>query len=119
MDGQPAASTLADSSGAIARLAQSVTHYRWVICALLFFATTINYVDRQIIGLLKQTLQGQLGWNEIDYSTKNVDKTWKSVRENRRKHGWEDVEKIKDVPSFHQPTTIRNKYFEVAHRALN
>ena len=45
-----------------------VTHYRWIICALLFFATTINYVDRQVIGLLKQTLQGQIGWNEIDYS---------------------------------------------------
>lgn len=46
----------------------TVTHYRWIICALLFFATTINYVDRQVIGLLKQTLQGQIGWNEIDYS---------------------------------------------------
>ncbi|HEV2962600.1 MAG TPA: MFS transporter [Candidatus Angelobacter sp.] len=45
-----------------------VGHYRWVICALLFFATSINYIDRQIIGLLKQTLQGQIGWNEIDYS---------------------------------------------------
>ena len=45
-----------------------MTHYRWVICALLFFATTINYVDRQVIGLLKQTLQTQIGWNEIDYS---------------------------------------------------
>jgi ACS family hexuronate transporter-like MFS transporter len=44
------------------------THYRWIICALLFFATTVNYVDRQVIGLLKQTLQGQIGWNEIDYS---------------------------------------------------
>ncbi|HEV2990794.1 MAG TPA: MFS transporter [Candidatus Angelobacter sp.] len=45
-----------------------MSHYRWIICALLFFATTINYVDRQVIGLLKQTLQGQIGWNEIDYS---------------------------------------------------
>src|SRR5581483_2777370 len=44
------------------------THYRWIICALLFFATTVNYVDRQVIGLLKQSLQGQIGWNEIDYS---------------------------------------------------
>ncbi len=46
----------------------SSSNYRWVVCGLLFFATTINYVDRQIIGLLKQTLQGQIGWNEIDYS---------------------------------------------------
>src|ERR1700694_5053785 len=43
-------------------------NYRWIICALLFFAATINYVDRQIIGLLKQTLQSDIGWNEVDYS---------------------------------------------------
>lgn len=43
-------------------------NFRWVICALLFFATTINYVDRQVLGLLKGTLQGEMGWNEIDYS---------------------------------------------------
>lgn len=42
-------------------------HVRWIICALLFFATTINYVDRQIIGILKPMLQQELGWSEIDY----------------------------------------------------
>jgi len=42
---------------------------RWIICALLFFATTINYIDRQIIGILKPTLQGELGWSESDYGT--------------------------------------------------
>jgi MFS transporter, ACS family, hexuronate transporter len=41
---------------------------RWVICALLFFAATVNYMDRQVIGLLKPTLQTQFGWTEIDYS---------------------------------------------------
>ena len=45
-----------------------VGSYRWSICALLFFATTINYVDRQVLGILKPTLQGQFGWTEIDYS---------------------------------------------------
>ncbi|MGK6320838.1 MFS transporter [Sphingomonas sp. DT-204] len=40
---------------------------RWIICALLFFATTINYIDRQVIGILKPTLQAELGWSEIDY----------------------------------------------------
>lgn len=45
-----------------------IGHYRWYICALLFFATTINYVDRQVIGILKGTLQGEFGWSEIDYS---------------------------------------------------
>ena len=41
---------------------------RWIICGLLFFAATVNYMDRQVIGLLKPTLQGQLGWTEIGYS---------------------------------------------------
>jgi ACS family hexuronate transporter-like MFS transporter len=40
-----------------------------MICALLFFATTINYIDRQIIGILKPTLQVELGWSESDYGT--------------------------------------------------
>lgn len=48
--------------------AKPKTNYRWAICALLFFATTINYVDRQIIGILKPLLQTEFGWNEIDYS---------------------------------------------------
>jgi ACS family hexuronate transporter-like MFS transporter len=42
--------------------------YRWVICGLLFFATTINYIDRQVISLLKPTLSTEFGWNELDYS---------------------------------------------------
>ncbi len=42
--------------------------YRWVICFLLFLAATINYIDRQVIGLLKPTLQQHYGWSEIDYA---------------------------------------------------
>src|SRR6185436_2081090 len=42
--------------------------YRWGVCALLFFAATINYIDRQVIGILKPTLQQQFGWSEIDYA---------------------------------------------------
>jgi ACS family hexuronate transporter-like MFS transporter len=41
---------------------------RWTICALLLFGTTKNYMDRQVLGVLKSTLQHDLGWNEIDYS---------------------------------------------------
>lgn len=41
--------------------------FRWTICALLFAATTINYVDRQVIGILAPTLQHELGWTEIQY----------------------------------------------------
>ena len=37
----------------------SIGRYRWTICALLFFATTINYIDRQVIGLLKPTLRSR------------------------------------------------------------
>jgi ACS family hexuronate transporter-like MFS transporter len=43
------------------------TNYRWVVCALLFFATTINYIDRQVIGLLKPTLETSFHWTEKDY----------------------------------------------------
>jgi len=46
----------------------AVGHYRWTICALLFFATTINYMDRQILGLLAPLLQKDIGWNQIEYS---------------------------------------------------
>lgn len=41
---------------------------RWVVCALLFFATTINYIDRQILGILAPTLQHEIGWSEIEYA---------------------------------------------------
>ncbi|WEK34181.1 MAG: MFS transporter [Candidatus Pseudobacter hemicellulosilyticus] len=43
-------------------------NFRWSICALLFFATTINYLDRQVLGLLKPTLEGEFGWTESQYS---------------------------------------------------
>lgn len=42
-------------------------NYRWIVCALLFFATTINYIDRQVIGLLKPTLEKEFNWTEVDY----------------------------------------------------
>src|SRR5947208_13191146 len=48
--------------------AGKIGRYRWTICGLLFFASTINYVDRQVIGILKPTLQAEFGWSEIDYS---------------------------------------------------
>jgi MFS transporter, ACS family, hexuronate transporter len=42
--------------------------FRWVICALLFFATTINYLDRQVLSLLKPLLEEKFGWNNNDYA---------------------------------------------------
>jgi ACS family hexuronate transporter-like MFS transporter len=45
-----------------------IGRYRWGICALLFFAITINYVDRQIVGVLKPLLEEEFGWSENDYA---------------------------------------------------
>ena len=43
------------------------TNVRWTVVALIFFATTVNYIDRQVIGLLKPYIQDDLGWTEADY----------------------------------------------------
>ncbi|MET3712774.1 ACS family hexuronate transporter-like MFS transporter [Sphingomonas trueperi] len=51
-------------SGAVER----VGRYRWVICGLLFAATIINYIDRQMIGVLKPTLMADLHWTEKDFA---------------------------------------------------
>jgi ACS family hexuronate transporter-like MFS transporter len=63
------------SSVAVSSQAATVTrvdvpragNYRWTIVALLFFATTMNYVDRQVLGLLAPQLQKSIGWNEAQY----------------------------------------------------
>ena len=58
---------MARTEPAIAVTTSAVGHYRWVICALLFFATTINYMDRAVLGILAPTLQKTIGWNEVQY----------------------------------------------------
>ncbi len=61
--------TQADSGGEPPR-AVPVTRtgrYRWMIIAILFFATTVNYIDRTMLGLLAPELGKELGWNENDY----------------------------------------------------
>ena len=55
--------TEADASPAI-----KVGNYRWLICTLLFAAMVINYVDRQMLGVLKQPLSAEFGWSETDYA---------------------------------------------------
>ncbi|MBK9389482.1 MAG: MFS transporter [Bacteroidetes bacterium] len=45
-----------------------IKNYRWIIVSLLFFATTINYIDRQIIGLLKPILEVEFNWTESDFA---------------------------------------------------
>src|SRR5258705_7815734 len=48
-------------------IGERIGRYRWVICALLFFATTVNYIDRQVVGLLATQLKSIIGWSETDY----------------------------------------------------
>jgi len=45
-----------------------IRNYRWIVCLFLFTATTINYIDRQIFGLLKPELEKVFSWTEMDYS---------------------------------------------------
>lgn len=47
---------------------KAVGKYRWTICGLLFFATTVNYLDRQVLSLLKPTLEEKWGWTNSDYA---------------------------------------------------
>jgi ACS family hexuronate transporter-like MFS transporter len=56
------------SAKPLASTVAAVGRYRWVICWLLFVATTINYIDRNVVSILKQdVLIGKLGWTEADY----------------------------------------------------
>jgi MFS transporter, ACS family, hexuronate transporter len=64
----PAATTATrESNSEAAGVTSPAGYLRWVICALLLFGTTKNYMDRQVLGVLKTTLQHDLGWSEIDY----------------------------------------------------
>jgi ACS family hexuronate transporter-like MFS transporter len=54
-----------------------MTGYRWTICALLFFATTINYLDRQVLSLLAPVLTKEFGWSNNDYA--NITATFQFV----------------------------------------
>ncbi len=46
----------------------AIGNYRWTICSLLFFATTINYLDRQVLSLLKPALEEEFGWTNTQYA---------------------------------------------------
>ncbi|MBO2012039.1 MFS transporter [Hymenobacter negativus] len=64
----PPASPLASANAAIGK-------YRWTICGLVFFATTINYLDRAVISYLKPDLEKAFGWGVADYA--NIELTFK------------------------------------------
>jgi len=63
----PTESTIRDTAPA-GDFIKPATNFRWMICTILFIGVTINYMDRQILGVFKHTLQGELGWSEVDYS---------------------------------------------------
>jgi ACS family hexuronate transporter-like MFS transporter len=46
---------------------EQIGNYRWTICGLLFFATTVNYLDRNILGILAPTLKTEIGWTDVEY----------------------------------------------------
>ena len=48
-------------------IGSTIGRYRWLICSLLFLATTINYIDRQVLALIKGTLDTELGWTNAQY----------------------------------------------------
>lgn len=51
------------------KLNEKMTRYRWVICSMLFFATTVNYLDRQVLSLLQPILEEEFHWTDNDYGT--------------------------------------------------
>jgi MFS transporter, ACS family, hexuronate transporter len=59
--------TPAPLSSEAAHRPKTLRNLRWYVCGLLFWATTVNYIDRQVIGILKPVLSRELGWNEADY----------------------------------------------------
>jgi ACS family hexuronate transporter-like MFS transporter len=63
---------LSNGLGGAGALSAAVGRYRWLVCALLFFATTINYVDRQILSLCKPILDVELGWTNEQFGRVNA-----------------------------------------------
>src|SRR3982750_1151099 len=59
---------------ALEHVSTRIGRYRWVICAMLFFATTINYIDRQVLGILAtdEAFKHTIGWNEAEYGYINT-----------------------------------------------
>ena len=53
---------------ALDQINKKVGKYRWTVCALLFFATTVNYLDRQVLSILKDRLEVEFNWTDTDYA---------------------------------------------------
>src|SRR5947209_7974784 len=68
------ASVTGATIAAVEEIGTRIGRYRWVICAMLFFATTINYIDRQVLGILAtdDNFKHTIGWNEAEYGYVNT-----------------------------------------------
>jgi ACS family hexuronate transporter-like MFS transporter len=71
-EGRASAATQDASSAAAGGAPGLVGRYRWLVCALLFFATTVNYMDRQILSLLKPILDNELKWTNAQFGMVNA-----------------------------------------------
>ena len=58
---------LGNNSADLGKSKTNVGRHRWTILALIFFATTINYLDRQVLGILAPVLEKEIGWSELEY----------------------------------------------------
>jgi len=69
---KPVAADISEQDAAAGWSAGTIGRYRWVICALLFAATTINYVDRSVLAVLSPTLKDKIGWTDTQYGDMNA-----------------------------------------------
>ncbi len=67
----PAKISIGEPPKALSSVVTIIGKYRWVICALLFFATTINYIDRQILAVIKEILDKEIGWTNAQFGWVN------------------------------------------------
>ena len=94
----------------LGNVGQKMTQYRWTICAMLFFATTVNYLDRQVLSLTwDEFIKPEFHWNEshifysfLSFITKNVIKEsllyiCRITRTYKKKWSLDDVRSIKNV----------------------
>jgi MFS transporter, ACS family, hexuronate transporter len=71
MSSHTSGSAAAGPVGPPSSAAAVIGRYRWVICTLIFLATTVNYIDRQILALIKEFLDKELGWSNEQYGLVN------------------------------------------------
>ncbi|HVX84580.1 MAG TPA: MFS transporter [Phycisphaerae bacterium] len=68
----PNVTPVADPDLVAPGMGQRPTNFRWIICALLFYVTTLNYIDRSIFGVLAADLQKNIGWNDVQFGYINA-----------------------------------------------